>query len=134
MLVFNPLNANYPEPVNSYQEEVFDFCLQWKLGKKEFLFHTSGSTGKPKPISLSRLSMIESANMTKDWLNLQEGDHVLLCLPIEYIAGAMMLVRALVLNLNIVLVEPSQNPLDGITKPINILRVICQNIYCPFVC
>jgi O-succinylbenzoic acid--CoA ligase len=120
MLVFNPHNDHYPEPVNSFQEEVFDFCRQWKLGKKEFLFHTSGSTGKPKPIYLSRLAMIESANMTRDWLNLQEGDNILLCLPIEYIAGAMMLVRALVLKLNIVLVEPSQNPLDGITKPINI--------------
>ena len=120
MLVFNPHNANYPEPVNSFQEEVFDFCWQWKLGKNEFLFHTSGSTGKPKPIYLSRLSMIESANMTMDWLHLQEGDNVLLCLPIEYIAGAMMLVRALVLKLNIVLVEPSQNPLEEITKPINI--------------
>ena len=120
MLVFNPHNANYPEPVNSFQEEVFDFCRQWKLGKNEFLFHTSGSTGKPKPIFLSRLSMIESANMTMDWLHLQEGDNVLLCLPIEYIAGAMMLVRALVLKLNIVLVEPSQNPLEEITKPINI--------------
>ena len=120
MLVFNPHNANYPEPVNSFQEEVFDFCRQWKLGKNEFLFHTSGSTGKPKPIYLSRLSMIESANMTMDWLHLQEGDNVLLCLPIEYIAGAMMLVRALVLKLNIVLVEPSQNPLEEITKPIYI--------------
>ena len=120
MLVFNPHNANYPEPVNSFQEEVFDFCRQWNLGKNEFLFHTSGSTGKPKPIYLSRLSMIESANMTMDWLHLQEGDNVLLCLPIEYIAGAMMLVRALVLKLNIVLVEPSQNPLEEITKPINI--------------
>ena len=120
MLVFNPHNANYPEPVNSFQEEVFDFCRQWKLGKNEFLFHTSGSTGKPKPIYLSRLNMIESANMTMDWLHLQEGDNVLLCLPIEYIAGAMMLVRALVLKLNIVLVEPSQNPLEEITKPINI--------------
>lgn len=120
MLVFNPHNTNYPEPVNSFQKEVFDFCRQWELGKNEFLFHTSGSTGKPKPIYLSRTSMIESANMTKHWLNLQEGDHVLLCLPIEYIAGAMMLVRALVLKLNIVIIEPSQNPLEGITNPINI--------------
>ena len=120
MLVFNPNNTNYPEPVNSFQKEVFDFCRQWELGKNEFLFHTSGSTGKPKPIYLSRTSMIESANMTKHWLNLQEGDHVLLCLPIEYIAGAMMLVRALVLKLNIVIIEPSQNPLEGITNPINI--------------
>jgi len=120
MLVFNPHNANYPEPINSFQKEVFDFCQQWKLGKNEFLFHTSGSTGKPKPIYLSRLIMIESAKMTKNWLNLQEGDHVLLCLPIEYIAGAMMLVRALVLKLNIVIIEPSQNPLEEITNPVSI--------------
>ena len=120
MLVFNPHNANYPEPINSFQREVFDFCEQWKLGKNEFLFHTSGSTGKPKPIYLSRLSMIESAKMTKHWLNLHEGDNVLLCLPVEYIAGAMMLVRALVLKLNLVIIEPSQNPLEGITNPVNI--------------
>jgi O-succinylbenzoic acid--CoA ligase len=120
MLVFNPHNPYFPKPVNIFQKEVFDFCRQWHLGKNEFLFHTSGSTGKPKPIHLTRLCMIESANMTKDWLNLQEGDHVLLCLPIEYIAGAMMLVRALVLKLNMVLVDPSQNPLEGIIEPIKI--------------
>lgn len=120
MLVFNPLHSNYPEPENSFQKEVFEFCQQWNLGKDEFLFHTSGSTGKPKPIYLSRISMIESANMTKEWLDLQEGDYVLLCLPIEYIAGAMMLVRALVLKLKVVLIEPCQNPLEGITLPVNI--------------
>ncbi len=120
MLVFNPHNSIYPAPLDSFQREVFDFCQQWILGKNKFLFHTSGSTGKPKPIYLSRKSMIESAIMTKNWLNLQEGDYVLLCLPIEYIAGAMMLVRALVLKLNVVLIEPSQNPLEVITKPVNI--------------
>jgi O-succinylbenzoic acid--CoA ligase len=120
MLVFNPHLYNYPEPLNSFQKEVFDFCRLWNSGKDEFLFHTSGSTGKPKSIYLSRISMIESANMTKEWLNLQEGDHVLLCLPIEYIAGAMMLVRALVLKLTVVLIEPCQNPLESIAKPMNI--------------
>lgn len=120
MLLFNPHNSNYPEPKNSFQKEVFDFCQQWKSGKNEFLFHTSGSTGKPKPIYLSRLSMVESANMTKIWLDLQESDNVLLCLPIEYIAGAMMLVRALVLKLNVIIIEPSQNPLERLEQPINI--------------
>jgi O-succinylbenzoic acid--CoA ligase len=120
MLVFNPHQANYPEPLNSFQKEVFDFCQQWNSGKNEFLFQTSGSTGKPKPIHLARKSMIESAMMTQSWLHLKEGDHALLCLPIQYIAGAIILVRALVLKLNIVLIEPSQNPLEGIKKPIKI--------------
>jgi O-succinylbenzoic acid--CoA ligase len=120
MLVFNPHHPDYPTPLNSFQKEVFDFCQQWNLGKNEFLFHTSGSTGKPKPIYLTRSSMIESAKMTKEWLNLQEGDQVLLSLPVEYIAGAMMLVRALVLKLNVVLIEPCQNPLEGFSKPLDI--------------
>jgi len=120
MLVFNPHLANFPQPLNSFQKEVFEFCKQWNSGKNEFLFHTSGSTGLPKPIHLARKSMIESAMMTQSWLDLREGDNALLCLPIQYIAGAMMLVRALVLKLNIVLVEPSQNPLAYIGKPIKI--------------
>lgn len=120
MLVFTPHLGNYPVPLNTFHKEVFEFCKQWNLGKKEFLFQTSGSTGIPKPIYLSRKSMTESALLTKEWLDLREGDHALLCLPIQYIAGAMMLVRAIVLKLNIVLIEPSQNPLESIIKPINI--------------
>jgi O-succinylbenzoic acid--CoA ligase len=116
MLCFNPNHTVFTKPLNTFQEKVIDFCHGWKSGQNEFLFHTSGSTGSPKPIYLSRTSLINSATMTRDWLHLLEGDNVLMALPVEYIAGAMMLVRALVLNLNLILVEPCQNPLEGLKK------------------
>lgn len=120
MILFNPTLENYPIPLNSFQKEVFEFCQEWKSGKNTFLFNTSGSTGSPKPIFLLRSSMIKSAHMTGDWLNLNEGDNVLLALPITYIAGAMMLVRSLVLHLNVILIEPSQNPLTFLKNNIKI--------------
>ena len=49
--------------------------------------------------------------MTCDFLGLHEGDRALLCLPLDYIAGKMMVVRSLVRKLELVCVEPSGNPL-----------------------
>jgi len=80
-------------------------------GKEQFLFHTSGSTGTPKPIYLHREAMMASAKSTGEWLNLVPNDLALACLPVHYIAGAMVLVRALVLDLRLCLIEPSVNPL-----------------------
>ncbi|MHA8049833.1 AMP-binding protein [Aquirufa sp. ROCK-SH2] len=116
MLVFSPCSVNFPEAENEFQKEVFDFCRAWKSGQQDFVFYTSGSTGTPKQIVISREKMIFSANLTANWLNLKENDFALLCLPIHYIAGAMVLVRALVLNLKLVLIEPSKNPLEELIK------------------
>lgn len=119
MQLFSPLASDYPPPASEFERQVFDFCQKWKDGQSHFEFMTSGSTGVPKPILISRKAMIASANMTGQWLKLVPNDHALLCLPINYIAGAMVLVRALVLKLNLILVEPSANPLRDLS-PISI--------------
>ena len=75
------------------------------------LVHTSGSTGNPKPMWVEKRRMEASARMTCDFLGLREGDTALLCLPVDYIAGKMMVVRALVRRLRLVCVEPSGEPL-----------------------
>ncbi|MCA1747018.1 MAG: hypothetical protein LC655_04925, partial [Bacteroidales bacterium] len=72
---------------------------------------TSGTTGDPTRIPLQRPAMARSAEMTLRRFNLLPGDRVLLCLPVEYIAGKMMVVRALVGGLHLVTVEPSGSPL-----------------------
>jgi O-succinylbenzoic acid--CoA ligase len=72
---------------------------------------TSGTTGDPTSIALQRPAMVRSAEMTLRRFNLLPGDRALLCLPVEYIAGKMMVVRALVGGLDLVTVEPSGNPL-----------------------
>ncbi len=76
---------------------------------------TSGTTGDPKEHLLLREKMIRSARKTVDYFNLQPGDRALLCLPIRYVAGKMMVVRALVGGLDLVMVEPSGRPLQDVT-------------------
>jgi O-succinylbenzoic acid--CoA ligase len=96
-----------------YEAAVLRFCDQWLAQKESFTLPTSGSTGKSKTITLSREQMIASAHLTGQALDLQPGDKALVCLPVEYIAGMMMLVRGFVLDLNLTIVTPSGNPLAG---------------------
>ncbi len=119
MQLFSPLASDYPQPASEFERQVFDFCQKWKDGQSHFEFMTSGSTGLPKPILISREAIIASANMTGQWLELKPNDLALLCLPVNYIAGAMVLVRALVFKLNLILVDPSVNPLKDLA-PISI--------------
>jgi O-succinylbenzoic acid--CoA ligase len=116
MQLFSPLSDELFQPSSDFEQEVLDFCQSWKNGQSKFLFHTSGSTGDPQPIWLDRLAMEASALNTGQWLNLNSDDVALLCLPIQSIAGAMVIVRACVLNLQVCLVEPSKNPLIYLPK------------------
>ena len=91
-----------------------DFCRRWLAGQEEFTVHTSGSTGAPKPITLRREQMAASAAATGQALGLRPGMAALVCLPVRYIAGQMMLVRGLELGLAMTLVEPSGDPLASL--------------------
>ncbi|MEX0287819.1 MAG: AMP-binding protein [Flavobacteriaceae bacterium] len=89
-----------------------DFLLDWLSGSEILEVRTSGSTGSPKLIRLRRKQMINSARATGNFLALSPGDSALLCLPMEYIAGKMMLVRAMVLGLELHYKIPSSTPLE----------------------
>ena len=91
--------------------EIRAFLEEWGNNELYIPVKTSGSTGKPKLIHLRKSDMIASAKLTGEYFNLKNGQTVLLCLPVKYIAGKMMVVRALVLGLNLVSVEPSSNPI-----------------------
>jgi len=92
-------------------QAALDFCRRWLHGQTEFVVQTSGSTGAPKPITLTRAQMVASAEATAAALGLAPGDPALVCLPTQYIAGRMMLVRGLVLGLPLTLVPPAAHPL-----------------------
>lgn len=70
---------------------------------------TSGSTGTPKMIQLSKSQMRQSAQKTGHHFNLKKGMMTFNCLPCQYIAGKMMVIRALVLDLDQICVEPKIN-------------------------
>ncbi len=96
--------------------DTLTFCRQWLSGQSVFVVHTSGSTGKPKAITITREQMIISAQGTGKAVGLQAGDRMLVCMPTRYIAGKMMLVRAFVLSMHIVIIEPSSHPLAGFNE------------------
>ena len=100
--------------ITENERAALDFCRSWLGGQELFTLHTSGSTGAPKPITLSRAQMTASAHATATALDLRAGMHALICLPARYIAGRMMLVRGLVLEMAMTLVEPAANPLAGL--------------------
>lgn len=99
-----------------YQYDLGNFLLDWLDDKDYVIVKTSGSTGKPKNIKIKKQSMVNSAIATGDFFNLKPGDKVLHCLPSNFIAGKMMIVRAIVLGLELDMVEPAVLPLVDYEK------------------
>lgn len=88
------------------------FLLDWLYPKSTLLVNTSGSTGKPKTITLEKSKMMASAKATGSYFDLHEGTKALHCLSFNYIAGKMMLVRALTLGWQLEVVFPNKKPLS----------------------
>jgi o-succinylbenzoate---CoA ligase len=98
-----------------WYRKVFQFIeLYLQPSAGPVLQRSSGTTGDAKEFELDRGAMEASAQKTLSFFNLKPGDRVLLCLPADYIAGKMMVVRALVGGLDLVLTEPSSRPLKDI--------------------
>ena len=88
-----------------------EFLEEWNNPSPYVHVQTSGSTGTPKPMLVEKSRMLASARITNDFLGLQPGDTALLCMSLDFIAGKMMVVRALERGLRLVCVEPSGHPL-----------------------
>jgi O-succinylbenzoic acid--CoA ligase len=87
-----------------------EFLAEWHNDSPCVNVHTSGSTGQPKPMLVEKRRMEASARITCDFLGLKEGDSALLCMSLDYIAGKMMVVRALTRGLKLTVVEPTGSP------------------------
>jgi o-succinylbenzoate---CoA ligase len=97
-----------------FEKPVGDFLLDWFDDKSYIEMNTSGSTGTPKLIKVDKQAMVRSALATGDFFDLKPGDKVLHCLPANYVAGKMMLIRGFILGLEIDFVAPSSHPLARI--------------------
>ena len=90
------VRMNIPADNRSFRQELFSFLSEWFDPADTLLVHTSGSTGKPKELYVEKERMMESACLTCSFLGLQKEDSALLCMPLQYIAGKMVVIRALV--------------------------------------
>jgi L-alanine-DL-glutamate epimerase-like enolase superfamily enzyme len=81
------------------------FLIKWFESANQIESMTSGSTGKPKVIKHSRVAIIASANDTLQFFNLENRSKLILALPIEFIAGKMMVIRAITGNHDLIAVN-----------------------------
>lgn len=105
------------------------FLNEWHNDSPTVLVHTSGSTGEPKPMWVEKRRMEASARTTCDFLGLHRGDTALLCMPLDYIAGKMMVVRSLVCDLRLTVVEPTGNPLATVTEPLDFAAMVPMQVW-----
>ena len=104
------LNKNAsPAP---WKNELMYFIIDWLSDSDKMDALTSGSTGEPKKIQLQKKFMKVSAKATLDFLDIEPGTTALLCLPINYIAAKMMVVRAFIGKLDLYCIPPSLNPVS----------------------
>ncbi|MEO9892905.1 AMP-binding protein [Aurantibacter sp.] len=105
------LSDKYIAEGKEYQQAIGTFLKNWLNDDSFVKVNTSGSTGQRKEIILPKSKMINSALATGEFFQLMPKQKALLCLSADYIAGKMMLVRAMVLGLEIDCIEPSSSPL-----------------------
>ena len=105
-----------------------EFLNEWNSDSPKVLVHTSGSTGKPKPMWVEKEKMLNSARVTCDFLGLKPGDTALLCMPLDYIAGKMVVVRAIERHMRLVCVKPSGHPLASV-EPTTFAAMVPLQVY-----
>jgi o-succinylbenzoate---CoA ligase len=92
-----------------WENELLRFLEEWFSSAETIQAQTSGSTGEPQIIRLPKTIMLQSASRTIEYFGLQTGNRMLLCLPCRYIAGKMMVVRAILGKMDLIAVDPSSD-------------------------
>lgn len=119
--------GNFPEG-EEWQKDISLFMQEW-YNENEFVTgHTSGSTGTPKEIKLLKKDMVASARITNDFFRIESGDNLLLCLSPSYIAGKMMIVRALLANARLAAVKPSSLPVIPESHPVKLAAMVPMQV------
>jgi O-succinylbenzoic acid--CoA ligase len=94
-----------------WKAALYRFILDWIDDRDHVSLRTSGSTGAPKEFKVPKQKLIASANATARHFGLMPDDTALLCLPVDHIAGRMMVVRAFVSGLDLIVLPPDARPL-----------------------
>lgn len=106
-------------PLDMPMREAMISAITEHLEKRDLHITTSGSTGAPKPITHTREAVVKSINATAAFFVLPPGSTALLALPVDKIAGRMMLLRALECGWNLIVEAPSSTPLVRLQRKID---------------
>lgn len=98
----------FPIQDEDFKQKVIE-CATAFMEKDQISVSTSGSTGQPKNIVIQKWQIENSARATGEYFSINKKSHLLCCLSPDYIAGKMMIYRALVLEATITCIPPHQN-------------------------
>lgn len=101
-----------------------DFLTDWRDTGKYIYQQTSGTTGQPKEIRLRKEAMLISAQKTCNFFNLGQESTLLLTLDTDYIAGKMMVIRAIASGANLIVI-PAKSLADNYpSQPIDFVAMV----------
>lgn len=108
--------------------EALTFINEWFDDSPSITAHTSGSTGTPKEIHLLKSDMIASAESTNSYFGIT-GRSTLLCpLSAGYIAGKMMIVRAIIAGATLYMETPTNRPVHNDYGMVDLIAVVPSQI------
>lgn len=114
---------------DDFEVSIGRFIHTWLDENEEVKVKTSGSTGKPKKMVFRKKQMQQSAKATGTYFKLGAGTSALLCLNTDYIAGKMMLVRAMTLGWNLHVVAPEKDALTQYDNDYDFVAMVPYQVY-----
>lgn len=123
----NPI-INTLNNIHNADELTINFINEWFNDLPYIVAYTSGSTGTPKEIKLLKSDMIASAKATCEFFGINNNSNLVLPLSVNYIAGKMMIVRAIISGARLWIEAPSNNPLISDYGQIDLLPIVPSQI------
>ncbi len=108
--------------------ELYAFLQEWFSPQPFVMGHTSGSTGQPQPVRLYKKDMEASARLTNQFFGITASSVLLLCLSPRYIAGKMMIVRALAAGAMLYEQPVSSLPLESWFEPADLAAMVPMQV------
>ncbi len=105
-------------------QEVFEFLEEWLSDEPTVVTYSSGTTGSPKKMRLKKSVMRHSAQATGKYFHFEAGQKTLLALSPKYIAGKMMLVRAVEWQLELLVAPRSSSPLKDLREDVDFVSLV----------
>ncbi|MBI3135984.1 MAG: AMP-binding protein [Bacteroidetes bacterium] len=116
---------------DDYLQSILNFVTEWESYSPVIPISTSGTTGSPKTIKFTKKQVESSAKYTGRFFDFKEGDAVLLNLSPQFVAGKLMIVRALVHKLKLVVAPLNSNPLadiDAFPHPVKLAAFVPHQV------
>lgn len=112
-----------------WEQSIGRFLLAWFDDSADIEMWTSGSTGEPKKIAVPKSAMLASAKRTLSFFKLKTGQKALLCLSPDFVAGKMMIVRAILGELNLLCHGISSNPLKELKETVEFSALVPTQVW-----